>query len=152
MPDAAVKPVQNPLTCIMPIKSPESYQALVTLLRQAKPMIDQALDWVRTVHFARFLFLENNTKLAIITTYDGRFEDYISDFAHYIGPIFDELFQHISDPPTAPVRQNADEFIQWVFARDVKDSGFYSAYPSRTVNDIKALDGVTPTPAPVAAQ
>lgn len=141
MPEATpVTPVQSPLTCIMPIKSPESYQALDALLKQAKPMIDQALDAVKTVHFARFVFLANNTQLAIITTFDGSFEDYISDFANYIGPIFDQLFLHISDPPTAPVKQNAQEFIEWVYNHDVKDAGFYSAYPTRSVVEIHALE------------
>lgn len=133
-------PVQHPLTCIMPIKSVESYQALKLLLTQAKPLIDQALDSVKTVHFARFVFLENNTKLAIITTFDGSFEDYISDFANYIGPIFDQLFAHIADPPPAPVKQNTAEFIAWVDAHNVRDSGFYSAYPQRSVVDLKALE------------
>jgi hypothetical protein len=133
---SAPAPVQTPLTCIMPIKSPESYQALVKLLAHAKPQIDAALDGVKTVHFARFVFLENNTQLAIITTFDGSFEDYISDFAHHIGPIFDMLFEHIAEPPPLPVKKDTEAFIKWVDAHDVKHAGFYSAYPSLKVVDI----------------
>jgi hypothetical protein len=44
-----------------------------------------ALTKLNIVHFARFVFLENNTKLAVITTYDGTFEDYINDFIDEIG-------------------------------------------------------------------
>jgi hypothetical protein len=138
-------PVQTPLTCILPIKSQADYLALVELLKSAKPAVDAALDSVNTVHFARFVFLQNNTQLAIITTFDGTFADYISDFATHIGPIFDALFQHIADPPPLPVKKNPDAFIAWVDAHDAKDSGFYSAYPTLKVVDIKAA-------APVAAE
>jgi hypothetical protein len=138
----APKPVQTPLTCIMPIKSQPDYLALVELLKNAKSAVDTALDSVKTVHFARFVFLQNNTQLAIITTFDGSFADYISDFATHIGPIFDALFQHIAEPPPLPVKKNTDAFIAWVDAHDVKDAGFYSAYPGLKVVDIKAEQAV----------
>jgi hypothetical protein len=131
-------PRQSPLTCIMPIKSAEDFRALSALLPAAKPAIDQALDVIGTVHFARFVFLGNNTQLAIITTYDGDFNRYIADFAQHIGPVFDQLFQHISDAPPLPVNKNVDDFVKYVFDHDVKATAFYSAYPQLTVLDIKA--------------
>jgi hypothetical protein len=130
------EPVQIPLTCVMPIRSPESYEALVRLLPQAKPLIDAALAEIGTVHFARFVFLHDNTELAIITTFDGPFERYISDFAHYIGDVFDKVFQHIKDPPPHPVNKNTAAFIEWVRQHDVPHSGFFSAYPRSKVIDI----------------
>jgi len=51
--------------------------------------LDAALNKLSTVHFARFVFLQNRTQLAIITEYDGDFADYISDFAIHIGDVFD---------------------------------------------------------------
>jgi hypothetical protein len=137
-----ITPVQTPLTCIMPIRSPESYKALTAILPVAKPKIDQALTQIGTVHFARFVFLHDNTELAIITTYDGKFEKYISDFAHFIGPIFDALFEHIVDPPPLPVNKNTSAFIAWVHAHDAKPTGFFSAYPDLSVVDIWGRDVV----------
>jgi hypothetical protein len=137
MPDPI--PVQTPLTCIMPIRSPEGFQALAALLPIAKPKIDAALKVIGTVHFARFVFLQDNTQLAIITTFDGTFERYISDFASHIGPIFDLLFEHIESPPPTPVAKNTPEFIAWVQAHDAREVGFFSAYPSLGVLDIQAL-------------
>jgi hypothetical protein len=134
--------VQNPLTCIMPIRSPASYKALAALLPAAKPKIDEALLQIGTVHFARFVFLSDNTELAIITTFDGKFEKYIGDFAHFIGPIFDAMFEHITDPPPLPVNKNTSAFIAWVSAHDVKPIGFFSAYPELTVVDIWGQEGV----------
>src|SRR3954466_286049 len=69
--------VQNPLTLVMTIKSPADYAQLNGLLQQIqsappeKNPIRGALDKLKSVHFARFVFLANNTQLAVITTYDG---------------------------------------------------------------------------------
>ena len=129
---------QTPLTCIMPIKSPEDAEQLAQLLVHAKPKVDAALNQLSTVHFARFVFLQNRTLFAIITEFDGDFADYISDFAIHIGDVFDALFKHIEDPPPAPVAKNRAAFIQWVRERDVPHSGFFSAYPQSKVVDILA--------------
>ena len=101
-----------------------------------------ALDGIKTVHFARFVFLENNTKLAVITTYDGSFEKYIQDFVDHIGDIFDALLSHMTDAPPLPVQEHRDEFLAYVRANDLPGVGvFYSAYPDATVLTIHdALD------------
>src|SRR3954454_14523393 len=70
--------VQHPLTLVMSIKSPEDRRALQAKLdrvqslpRDQNPVI-VALDKIGTVHFARFVFIDE-TRLAVITTYDGDF-------------------------------------------------------------------------------
>jgi len=146
-PAAADRPkaVQSPLTLIMKIKSPDSYLKLKGLLDgiQAAPPdknpIWIALEKLNNVHFARFVFLENNTKLAVITTYDGTFEDYIADFTREIGKIFDALLAHMVDAPPLPVETNAKAFLEYVRANDLRGiEPFYSAYPKSTVSDIHA--------------
>ena len=139
------KAVQSPLTLIMTIKSPAAYQELKGLLGgiQAAPpdknQIWVALEKLANVHFARFVFLENNTKLAVITTYDGTFEDYIADFTREIGKIFDELLKRMVDAPPLPVETNAKAFLDYVRANDLRGiEPFYSAYPKSTVADIHA--------------
>jgi len=79
-----LKPVQNPLTLIMKIKSSADYEQLNQLLQQIQSLppaqnpIAVALTKIATVHFARFAFFENNTKLGVITSYDGDFDTYIN--------------------------------------------------------------------------
>lgn len=138
-------PVQSPLTLVMTIKSPADYEQLNGLLKnlQAPPPdknpIWVALEKLNNVHFARFVFLENNTKLAVITTYDGTFEDYIADFTREIGGIFDELLKHMVDAPPLPVKTHAKAFLDYVLANDLPFiKPFYSAYPKSTVADIDA--------------
>jgi hypothetical protein len=140
--------VQSPLTLIMTIKSATDAQMLNALLQKmqsAPPEMNPiwaALNKLNTVHFARFVFLENNTKLAVITTYDGKFEDYINEFIDEIGDIFNALLAHMAGGPPLPVQQNRKAFLDYVRANDLRAiEPFYSAYPQATVLDIKAAMG-----------
>jgi hypothetical protein len=141
-------PVQSPLTLIMNIKSAADYAQLNGLLQkiQSAPPeqnpIFLALNKLKTVHFARFVFLSNNTQLGVITTYDGSFEQYINDFIDEIGDVFNALLAHMSEAPPLPVQKNRDAFLAYVKANDLRGmEPFYSAYPSSTVLDIlNALD------------
>ena len=137
--------VQSPLTLIMKIKSPADYLQLKATLdgMQALPPdknpVWKALELLNTVHFARFVFMEKNTRLAVITTYDGKFEDYIADFTRVIGEIFNGLLAHMEDAPPLPVQQYPKEFLEYVSVNDLKGMPpFYSAYPKATVTDIHA--------------
>jgi len=128
----------------MTIKSEADYQALLALLNQIqgqprdKNPITVALDRIGTVHFARFVFLDK-TRLAVITTYDGSFEDYLNDFINEIGEVFDALLAHMADAPPLPVEQNRQAFVDYVRAHDLRCLGtFYSAYPTLGVRTILA--------------
>jgi len=134
------QPVQTPLTAIMTIKSPQDvhYRALQMLLNQVFPRVKALLDKVGTVHFARFVFLDNNTKLALITTYDGSFENYIKNYIELAGNLFDRMLEHMKDAPPLPVRKYRDEFVEYVRRIDVESAVFYSSYPTSTVQDIRA--------------
>jgi hypothetical protein len=129
----------------MTIKSPDDFKALSALLQQIqsapldKNPIWIALDKLRTVHFARFVFLENNTKLGVITTYDGSFEDYINEFIDEIGDVFNALLAHMADAPALPVQRNRQAFLDYVRKNDLRAiEPFYSAYPTLTVLDIQS--------------
>ena len=137
--------VQHPLTLVLPIR-PDAGAALraevdrlQALPPEENPVI-AALEAIGTVHFARFVFLDDE-RLAVITTYDGDFERYIMDFVDHVGPVFDVLLQHVADPPPLPVQQHPEEFLAYVRRHDLGCVGtFYSAYPTRPVVDIRADD------------
>ena len=139
------RPVQRPLTLVMPIASPADATALAALLHQLQSApadvnpVSRALDTLQTVHFARFVFMESNTRLAVITTYDGSFEAYVNDFIDAIGDVFNALLAHVGDAPPLPVQQHRAEFLAYVQAHDLPAiEPFYSAYPTATVLDIQA--------------
>ena len=129
----------------MTIKSEDDFKQLSALLTQIqsappeKNPIWVALNNLKTVHFARFVFLENHTKLAVITTYDGTFEDYINEFIDAIGDVFNALLAHMKDASPLPVQKYRAEFLEFVRAHDLRAiEPFYSAYPTATVLDIHA--------------
>lgn len=143
-----MNPIQSPLTLIMNIKSPEDFaqlNALLTKIQSAPPdknPIWIALTKLKTVHFARFVFLANNSQLAVITTYDGSFDNYIKDFINEIGDVFNALLSHISDAPPLPVQQNPDAFLAYVKKNDLRGiDPFYSAYPQASV--VTILDALS---------
>ncbi|MEO6195149.1 MAG: hypothetical protein ABIS20_19195 [Thermoanaerobaculia bacterium] len=140
---AAQTRVQNPLTLIMTLKSPEDFEQLNQQLRQIQSLppdqnpLNQALIATGMVHFARFVFLENNTKMGVITSYDGSLAAYVNAFIDKVGKIFDLLLAHMADAPPLPVEQHRQEFLAYIQAHDVPViEPFFSAYPTLTVLDI----------------
>jgi hypothetical protein len=135
---------QRPLTLVMPVISPAHAVALRQTIEQlagsAQNPIATALDALHSVHFARFVLLEDDTRLAVITSYDGERDRYIMEFIEALGPVFDKLLECVEGAPPTPVQQHRDEFVQYVADHDVASIGsFYSAYPELAVNDILAL-------------
>jgi hypothetical protein len=140
--------VQNPLTLIMTLKSPEDFEQLNQQLRQIQSLppdqnpLNQALIATGMVHFARFVFLENNTKMGVITSYDGSLAAYVNAFIDKVGKIFDLLLSHMADAPPLPVEKYRQEFLAYIQAHDVPViEPFFSAYPTLTVLDILSNSG-----------
>lgn len=137
-------PVQHPLTLVVRARDQRHYDRLVETVtalqsqpRALNPVV-RALETIRTVHFARFVFL-GDRRLGVITTYDGSFEHYILDFVAELHPVFDRLLAHVEGwPPGQSVRDHPDEFLEFVRERDLPCVGeFYSAYPDRSVMAIR---------------
>jgi hypothetical protein len=136
--------VQSPLTLVMPIKdgAGQELRAVIEGLATAPVNpVEEVLGALQTVHFARFALLENDTRLAVIATYDGDFRRYVMDFVDQVGPVFDKLLSFIADwPADQPVQTYREEFLAYVEAHDLRCVGrFYSAYPELPVNDIVGL-------------
>jgi hypothetical protein len=139
------QPVASPLTLLMKIKSPKDFAQLKALIEkfQALPP-DQnpimiALTRLGIVHYARFVFIEERY-LAVITTYDGSFDDYIDAFVDSIGQVFDALLAHVEGAPPLPVSKHRQQFLDFVKRNDLGAvAPFYSAYPDLKVQDILTL-------------
>ena len=147
----------NPLTLVMPLKDGVSLEQLQALVTATRPLIEEALLAIGTVHYARFMVLDGSTanlqpgptgpyKLAIITTYDGDFDTYIQDFVNSIGMIFDGLLSLTTDGGAlVPVSQNVAALTAWVSKNDAsrnppnREFGIYRAYPC-TVQQVLAAD------------
>jgi hypothetical protein len=129
--------VQSPFFLIFPIKSQADMQTLALTLPPLIPKMFDAADTIGTLHFARFVVL-GPTTLAFVSEYDGDFRDYIMDFTKHLGQVFDTVFAHVVDAPPTPVAKNAEALIEWVKEHNLDPLAFYCAYPTLTVQDIKA--------------
>jgi hypothetical protein len=138
---AQTLPVQNALNLIAEIKSPQDQAILKAMIEQSGGANANILTAVGTVHFARFVFLANNTQIGLFTEYDGSFDDYVLDFVRVAHDLFNALLAHVADPPPLPVEQHPQEFLAWVHAHDAPSIGgpLYSAYPTLKVQDILSL-------------
>jgi len=114
---------------------PEHAEKLKLVIQYGAPIIEHLLANSKMVHFARFVFLNNDSELGLFTSYDGQFEPYLKHFAREAGPLFDQIFEHIVDPPPSPVREHQIEFVNHLRQYDIPPVGnyFFSAYPRKTV-------------------
>ena len=112
--------VQRMMNLIMPLKDPSpAGRARATLaIAQNVDEIFAGLDNVGTVHFARFLLIDNN--ICMISVYDGDFSNYIRDFITTIGSVFNDVISLVDGAEhLIPTEHNVEEFIDWVHAHDL---------------------------------
>jgi hypothetical protein len=129
---------QNHFTLSFPLKSPVAATLLGEQLPPMMPELFRANDTLGTVHYSRFTVLSAKT-LLFLGDFDGDFDRLMAALARFAGPIFDFIFQHVDDPPSTPVALNMDAFVKWARAHLVTAVNLYTAYPSVTVSEIKAL-------------
>jgi hypothetical protein len=129
--------LQTPLALVLPVKSPEHLGAATQLLTQALPQLYAAADAIGTIHSARFVPLGTKA-LTLISEFDGGLDQHVNDLAAHLGPLLDQLFQNVVDPPASPVQKDTRAFASWVSAHNIKPWVFYSAYPTLSVKDIRA--------------
>jgi hypothetical protein len=139
---AALKGVASPASLIMPIKSRLQVAELDAIIRVTTASSIRQADAVGTLHFARWINLHDHNQVAFFSEFDGDLRKYIQDFADFMGPNFDLLFKHVVNAPPRPVEKNVDAFYDWIVANNLNVIGFYSAYPTLTVQDIRASHGV----------
>ena len=133
--------IQQTLNVVMPIKTPLSEHAEMVkkIIAYGAPRIERRLDQSRHVHFAWFNLQNNDSELALHTVFDGDFDAYIEHFALHVGPLFDQLLEHIQNAPPLPVAEFPKEFVDTIRRYNQAPVGgyFYSAYPKRTVDDLQ---------------
>ena len=112
--------VQRMMNLIMPLKDKSAVgRALAALaIAQNKDEIFAGLDNVGTVHFARFVIVDDN--ICMFSVYDGDFTNYIRDFIATIGSVFDAVVSLVEGGDAViPSEHNIEAFIDWVHAHDL---------------------------------
>lgn len=129
---------QNHFTLRFPLKSPGDAKLIAEQLPSLMPELFRANDRVGTIHYSRFTVLSEKT-LLFLGDFDGEFVQLMADLAKLAGPVFDAILQHADQPPPTPVAVNGDAFVKWTSAHLVDAANLYTAYPSVTAKEIKAL-------------
>ena len=112
--------VQCMMNLIMPlkIKSPIGRAEAALAIAQNKDAIFAGLNNVGTVHFARFVIVDDN--ICMFSVYDGDFTNYIRDFIATIGSVFDAVVELVEGgEDVLPSEENVEKFIDWVHAHDL---------------------------------
>lgn len=129
---------QNHFTVSFPLKSPSDAKFLAEQLPALMPQLFRANDTIGTLHYSRFTVLSEKT-LLFLGDFDGEFGQFMADLAKLAGPIFDAIFQHVDNPPSTPVANNVDAFVEWAASHLIHAVNLYTAYPDVTAKEIKSL-------------
>ncbi len=129
---------QNHFTLRFPLKAPADAKALSEQLPPLMPAIFQAQDAIGSIHYSRFTVLSDKT-LLFLGDFDGEFGELMTQLAKRAGAVFDAIFAHVVDPPPTPIADHADTFVEWTAEHLLSAVNLYTAYPSVTAKDIKAL-------------
>lgn len=104
---------QGHITITFPIKSPADAKTLAEELPFLMPNFAKAQDAIGTVHYSRFLALDENTFLFLADIH-GTAEQLSGDLAKSAGLVFDAIFKYVENPPPTPTASNSAAFSQWM--------------------------------------
>jgi hypothetical protein len=97
------------------------------------PLTQAAIHEIGTLHEARFVLLDGDTRLMFCSSFDGSWDTYIDDFATTaIGQDFDETWGHVQGFPGI----KSPEVKDWFMAHAVQAGNFVAAYPEPTVKQV----------------
>jgi hypothetical protein len=122
------------------------YYTIMTLLRVVNffaPYLFSkgALSGIPTVHFARWLIINEGRQMLFLSNYDGNSEGYLRDFIDIAAKQLTLLFSHTVGYPRTVLMvfggaKDANGFMAWARQNQLITNVWYSANPSVTVKNI----------------
>lgn len=112
------------------------------------------LSGIPTVHFARWLIINNGRQMLFLSNYDGNSESYLTDFINIAAKQLTLLFSHTINYPQTYLMvfggaKNAKQFMEWARHHQVVTQVWYTANKEVTVKNVysnalirKGLSGV----------
>jgi hypothetical protein len=139
--------IQNQLTHLVPLK-PGTLRAVST--RVVLGAIDFLahefftrgnLGGISSIHFARWVLVDNGQRLLFFSNYDGSWESYLGDFIDKASLGLTSVWSNTEDFPKAffllfKGATDEERFKAWTRAHQVPTQTWYSAYPELTVRNI----------------
>ena len=131
------------LSCFLTVKPGRGQlirDQLAAPVEKVQPLID-AVKAVGTLHQARYVLFDNDTRLLIATTFDGDWDVYIDDFAaSYVLDAWDKFLRHCEGYPDEGKDEaglSVEEVKEFLTAYQVTAANFYVDYPGVTTKEIK---------------
>ena len=142
--------VQNQMTIVSPLKPQFLPQVLVRLFLFVTNLQARAsygsLHGISTIHFARWVIIDNGKNLLFESNYDGSWENYIDDFIDYASAGMNSIWGNAVGFPIGGAR-DVEGFKEIIRKYQLPSQVFYSAYPQATVknilNDLQISKAVT---------
>jgi hypothetical protein len=91
---------------------------------------------ISTIHFVRWLIIDNGRRLMMVSDYDGSWESYIDEFAEMILSGLDAIWETAVSYPADGAR-DLPALKRFLRNHQVPAEVFFSAYPAQTVLNIK---------------
>ncbi|MEU7899245.1 hypothetical protein AB0B45_41125 [Nonomuraea sp. NPDC049152] len=88
---------------------------------------------IGTLHDARWVLFDDDTRLLFATNFDGDWDAYIDDFAAQIPDIFDTILQHTEDYPGIHDPNIKDLIV----AHQETACSYFRTIPDATVKDLQ---------------
>ena len=99
-----------------------------------------SLIGISTIHFVRWLIIDNGRRLMMVSDYDGSWESYIDEFAEMILSGLDAIWETaLSYPPDGA--RDLPAFKWFLRSHQAPAEVFFSAYPRETVPTLKNAAG-----------
>lgn len=96
---------------------------------------DGSLIGISTIHFVRWLVIDEGRRLMLVSDYDGSWESYIDEFAEMILSGLEAIWETAEGFPPGGAR-DLPAFKQFLRGGQVPAEVFFSAYPEETVLNI----------------
>ena len=94
-----------------------------------------SLMGISTIHFVKWLVIDNGRRLMMVSDYDGSWESYIDEFAEMILSGLDAIWETSYGYPPDGAR-DLPSFKRFLRSHQVPAEIFFSAYPEQTVLNI----------------
>ena len=90
---------------------------------------------ISTIHFARWVIVNNGSNLLFVSEFDGSWQDYLRDFTRETPGGLDAIWGNCDDYPAGGAA-DFEAFSAYVSAHELHTNLFYAAYPDLTVKAI----------------
>ncbi len=131
--------VQNEITVISAIdpQKKESLERFLWVINAAAEYYFNkgSLSGLTSIHFARWVIIDNGQNLLFESNYDGNWEQYIGDFVDKASVGMDGIWSNCLGYPSRGAKE-LQSFKKIIIDHQVRAQVFYSAYPQESVRNI----------------